>query len=244
MRSPGPDELLAVWERGLGENSVARSLALLELVHPDMSADALANLSIGTRDRMLLDLRELLFGPTIFGLIECTACGDTLETEIATSELRALPLDEPPEVSWSNYDLRLRLLNSRDQVAAERARPEERGRILLERCVASASLAGEPTPIAQLPAEIIEAVEDRIARLDPQADVQLALSCPACGHRWHSAFDIVTFLWTELGQWAARALRDVSILAAAYGWSERDILALSPVRRRHYIGMLDAWPVS
>jgi hypothetical protein len=241
MRSPGSDEVLAVWERGLGENSVARALALLELAHPDMSADGLAELSIGMRDRMLLDIRELLFGPTIVGLIECAACGDTLETEVATGDLRAIPLDEPPEVSRSNYDLRLRLLNSRDQIAAERATADERARFLLERCVDSASLAGEPTPIAQLPAEIIEAVEDRITQLDPQADVQLSLSCPACGHCWQSTFDIVSFLWTELGQWAARMLRDVHVLATAYGWSERDILALSPVRRRHYLGMLDAW---
>jgi len=40
---------------------------LLELVHPDMSADAIADLSIGARDGMLLDLRELLFGRTIVG---------------------------------------------------------------------------------------------------------------------------------------------------------------------------------
>jgi uncharacterized protein (UPF0212 family) len=244
MRTPGIDELLAVWERGLGENSVARGLALLELVHPGTSADALADLSIGRRDRMLLDLRELLFGRTMVGLIECPACGHTLETEVATGDVRAIPIDEPLAVSRSNYDLSLHLLNSRDQVAAEKAGPEERGRVLLERCVASASFAGEPTPVGRLPAEIIEAAEDHIARLDPQADVQLALSCPACGHLWESAFDILSFLWIELGQWAARTLRDVHLLAAAYGWSERDILALSPVRRRHYIGMLDAWPAS
>ncbi len=91
---------------------------------------------------------------------------------------------------------------------------------------------------------MVAAVEDRIAALDPQADIQLALSRPACGHRWQAAFDILSFLWTELGEWAARTLRDVHRLALAYGWSERDILALSPVRRRHYLGMLDAWPAS
>lgn len=244
MRSPGSDELLRVWERGLGENSVARGLTLLELFHPDMSADALADLSIGVRDAMLLDLREVLFGRRLIGLIECPACGDTLETEVATSDLRALPTDEPPEVSWSNYDLHLHLLNSRDQLSAERARPDERNRFLLERCIASAHFAGEPTPVAELPAEVIEAAEDRIAQLDPQADVQLVLSCPACGHQWQSAFDILSFLWAELGEWAVRMLRDVHVLAAAYGWSERDILALSPVRRAHYIGMLEAWPAS
>jgi uncharacterized protein (UPF0212 family) len=244
MRTPHSEELLTVWERGLGESSVARGLALLDLVHPDMSADAIADLSIGMRDGMLLDLRELLFGRTIVGLIECPTCGDTLQTEVATSDLRATPLHEPAEVSRSNYDLNLHLLDSRDQIAAERARPEERRRLLLERCITSASLSGKPTPVPQLPAEVIEAVEDRIAQLDPQADVQLVLSCPACGHQWHAAFDILSFLWTELGEWAARTLRDVHQLASAYGWSERDILALSPIRRRYYLGMLEAWPAS
>src|SRR5258708_3550585 len=103
MRTPGSDELLAVWERGLGENSVARGLALLELAHPDMTADAMAGLSIGVRDGMLLDLRELLFGRTILGLMECPACGDTLETEVLTGDLRATPLHEVPQVNRSSY---------------------------------------------------------------------------------------------------------------------------------------------
>ncbi|MGK9169300.1 hypothetical protein KXR53_23500 [Inquilinus limosus] len=244
MRSPGSDELLALWERGLGETSVARGLALLELVHPDMDADTAADLSIGVRDGLLLDLRELLFGRTITGLVECPACGDTLETEMATGQLRAAPARAPLEISRGDYALSLRLLNSRDQIAAERATPEERWRLLLDRCVASASRSGEPTAVTQLPAEVIAAVEDRIAELDPQADVQLALSCPACGHQWQAAFDILPFLWAELSEWAARTLRDVHRLASAYGWSERDILALSPIRRRHYLGMLEAWPAS
>lgn len=244
MRSPGSDELLALWERGLGETSVARGLALLGLVRPDLDADAAADLSIGARDGLLLDLRELLFGRMIMALVECPACGDTLEIETATGALRAVPARAPLEINRADYGLSLRLLTSRDQIAAERARPEERPRLLLERCVTAASLSGAPTPVPQLPAEVVAAVEDRIAELDPQADVQLALLCPACGHRWHAAFDILSFLWTELGDWAARTLRDIHRLASAYGWSEPDILALSPVRRRHYLGMLDAWPAS
>src|SRR5436305_10884037 len=98
MRSPDSEELLTVWERGLAGKSVARGLALLGLVHPDMSPDAIADLSIGVRDGMLLDLRELLFGRTIVGLIECPACGDTLQTDVATSDLRAAPLREPLEI--------------------------------------------------------------------------------------------------------------------------------------------------
>jgi uncharacterized protein (UPF0212 family) len=244
VRTPGSDELLAVWERWLGEHSVARGLALLELVRPDMSADAIAELSIGVRDGLLLDLREVLFGRTVVGLIECPVCGDTLETEVATGDLRAFPLALPAAIGLSDYDLHLHLLDSRDQMAAELAMPEERVRLLLECCIISASHAGNATPIQLLPPEVIAAVEDRVSELDPQADVQLGVSCPACSHRWYAAFDILSFLWSELGEWAVRTLRDVHQLAAAYGWSERDILALSPIRRRHYLEMVEAWPAS
>jgi hypothetical protein len=35
-------------------------------------------------------------------------------------------------------------------------------------------------------------------------------------------------------------LREVHILASAYGWREDDILAMSPARRRIYLEMLRA----
>ncbi len=53
------------------------------------------------------------------------------------------------------------------------------------------------------------------------------------------AFDIVSFLWNELNAWAIRTLREVHILASAYGWSETDILAMSPWRRQFYLEVLE-----
>jgi hypothetical protein len=79
-----------------------------------------------------------------------------------------------------------------------------------------------------------------MSRADPQADVRLALTCPACRHQWRSIFDIVTFFWIELDVWARRTLRDVHALARAYGWREADILALSPQRRQCYLEMISA----
>ena len=77
-----------------------------------------------------------------------------------------------------------------------------------------------------------------MAQADPQADVQLALSCPVCGHKWQTAFDIVSFFWSEINAWAARILREVHILAWGYGWREADILALRPWRREVYLEMV------
>jgi hypothetical protein len=76
--------------------------------------------------------------------------------------------------------------------------------------------------------------------LDPQADIRIALTCPQCGHGWNAQFDISGYLWTEIDQWAHQTLNAVHRLARAYGWSERDILELSPVRRQLYLGLIDS----
>ena len=80
--------------------------------------------------------------------------------------------------------------------------------------------------------------EPQMAEVDPQANLQLDLSCPACGHRWQVLFDIGSFFWSELNAWAQRLLAEVHVLASAYGWREADILNLSPSRRQFYLGLI------
>jgi len=85
---------------------------------------------------------------------------------------------------------------------------------------------------------VIQALTERIESLDPQADIRIHLTCPGCCHSWCALFDIASFLWAEINGWAERMLQMVHRLAASYGWSERDILNLSPVRRQLYLGMV------
>jgi hypothetical protein len=77
-----------------------------------------------------------------------------------------------------------------------------------------------------------------MAELDPQSDVELSLSCPNCGHAWRAPLDIASYFWSEVEAWAQRLLLEVHQLARGYGWSERDILAMSARRRRAYLEML------
>jgi hypothetical protein len=81
---------------------------------------------------------------------------------------------------------------------------------------------------------------DDMRQRDPGAEVRMALSCPICGHAWSATFDIVSYLWSEIEDWAQRLLADVCVLATACGWSERDILGLSPTRRQIYLDMVQA----
>jgi hypothetical protein len=78
-----------------------------------------------------------------------------------------------------------------------------------------------------------------MAERDPQAELLLDLTCPACAHRWEAPFDIVPFFWTEIATEAKRLLREVHTLARSYGWREADVLAMSATRRRSYLEVLD-----
>lgn len=87
---------------------------------------------------------------------------------------------------------------------------------------------------------MLHAVEARMAELDPQGDIELDLACDACGHAWQTAFDVCAFFWEEIEARAKRLLQEVRLLASAYGWTERDVLALSDSRRAAYLKMVDA----
>jgi hypothetical protein len=76
-----------------------------------------------------------------------------------------------------------------------------------------------------------------MARQDPAADIRIRLECPQCSRVLSVVFDIVAVLWTELGVYAKRLLRQVDVLARRYGWTESEILSLSPARRAFYLAL-------
>ncbi|QBR01448.1 hypothetical protein [Paraburkholderia pallida] len=82
---------------------------------------------------------------------------------------------------------------------------------------------------------VTDAVGDAIERLSDASSIELAMTCPDCGHALRFAVDIGEFLWDELSARAQHLIDDVDALASAYGWSEAAILALPDARRRRYL---------
>jgi hypothetical protein len=85
---------------------------------------------------------------------------------------------------------------------------------------------------------MLDALSAAMALRDPQAAVTVDLDCAECGHGWAAPFDIAGYLWTELTAAAGRIMRDVHGLATAYGWSEAEVLSVSPARRRQYLELV------
>jgi hypothetical protein len=233
--------LLEIWERGAGERTGRRALTLLACALPEAAAGELDGVSVGHRDALLLDLRERLFGSAFVGLTACPACGEEIELAFEAAELRRdVAETSTATVKMDGVTVEFRLPNAGDLAAIESIGdiPAARAR-LLARCILKATRDDDAAiPPGNLSPEAIAATTARMGELDPQADVALAVDCPSCAHGWNEPFDIVTFLWSELAVWARRLLEDVHQLATAYGWSERDILVLSPARRNAYLEML------
>lgn len=228
--------MLTVWEAGRGRSQVDRALLMLVEACPETSLEALGALPCGQRDTHLLTLREWTFGPTLSSLAVCPACDDRLELSFTVADVRAAPTslaEDALSVEAHGYEVTFRLPSSAD-LASVVGVQDARGS-LLERCVQHAKRDGERREFSQLPARVLDAVVERMSEADPQAEVSTSLKCPSCAHAWQAAFDIVSFFWKEVESWVHRTLREVHALATAYGWSEPDVLALSPWRRQYYL---------
>jgi uncharacterized protein (UPF0212 family) len=256
MRAPSPTDLLLAWERGLDQSPTGRALELLLAAMPQATLDSLSTLPIGKRDRHLLNLRQLLFGNDVAALSQCPECGDKLDVtfdvnDVRLGEYRWEEIDpENTEVgaqirhlNEGGYGIVYRIPTSADilAISSESSADLDPEHTLLQRCVMHIQSNGEengaPAVVDALPEAVVAAISQDMAVADPQAEIELALACPSCGHAWLALFDIVAFLWSEIHAWAQRTLHDVHLLARAYGWCEHDILAMSPTRRQIYLEM-------
>jgi hypothetical protein len=234
--------LLDVWERGQGQVPGERAVTLLAAA--GMSAEEAGSRPLGQRDRLLLGLREQLFGGRVLGVADCPACGERLEADFESSALRAsMPGTAPSaplRVESEAYSVEFRLPTTADVLAAASAASDdvEAARLLLERCIERAERDGVAVPTAGLPARCQADVAAALAASDPGAEMEVLLSCPGCGETSPVPFDVTAFIWQEITAWARRTLWEVHTLAVAYGWAEGDILGLSASRRRRYIRMV------
>ena len=233
-------DLLAAWERGQSHTPAQRALTLLALACPETSLQTLEQWTLGRRDAELLTLRGRLFGPELRCRTDCPTCGERLELTMPVDSLRATgsTVAQELDLHHDGYEVRFRLPIALDvaQLRPDVDAPANR-RWLVERCVLAAQHEGE-VAAADLPEAVVSALGAQMAEADPQADIQLALKCPVCQLQWQEVFDIASFLWAEIQILARRLLHEVHELAAAYGWREAEILALSPSRRQAYLELI------
>lgn len=212
-----------------------QGLLALHAALPEVMPEAIAGWTLGRRNRALLELHCACFGSSLRAWAACLNCGEKMEFEVeARSLLGTFPEDAQPQSAVLVNGHTFRLPTSRNLVQAAQAGDAAQGALrLLQVCH-----VGEPG--GNWTDEELEEVGEQFAKADPIAEPRLALACPACGEAQEQVFDPVTFLWSELQAIARKLFLEVHTLASAYGWSEREILGLSDLRRSLYLQMVRA----
>ena len=235
------ETLFALWERGLAHVPSARGEAMLEQLDADQGAAA----TIGARNRRLIDLHARLFGDELELISHCPGCNAAVQF---ASRCRALTGDLPVKgdgvtgrVELMGYQVEFRLPTRSDVAMAASGDDEEAfARRLLDRCVVTARHGGSAVSGRDLPDVVIDAVSRRMETLDPAALLTFALECPECSRRWIAPLDVDHLLWTKVQAATERLLLDIDALARVYGWTEREVLALNPIRRAAYVQLAGA----
>jgi hypothetical protein len=241
MPALSASELIAWWERSTGLHPVERAVTLLSawLREP---YDKTANLSIGRRDQQLGLLYTSLFGPVLKAFAECPNCAEGLEYSIPLPELHCEAAGQQEiTLLCGETLLRLRLPDSFDLKAVCGCNDlQSAQKMLAQRCIVEARAGEAAIAVERLTDHTLEKVAARLAESDPGAETLIDLTCSACRHAWQVTLDIEFFLWTRINALAKRLLGEVHVLAQVYGWSESDILSLSPARRQFYLEMVQA----
>jgi hypothetical protein len=234
MRAMSSSETLALWERGARWRPLDRGL--LALSFTDLTAaERVADWPLGRRNLALLELHAAWFGPRLEAWTACPQCGERLEFELNVGDLTLPESDANQRVTVAVDEQMFRIPTSRDLAQAARSGDERRAAIqLLELCRIG---GGESSGWTD---EFIEKVGASLATADQMAETRIALACPACGHAWNDSLDVASFIWAEVEARARRLLREVHLLASAYGWTESETLALSAARRAMYLEMVGA----
>lgn len=231
MQYPSSACLLQAWEVAVSEHSVRRPLSWLSAAF-GWSRQDLEQLSLGERDRLVLQARSLLFGTKMSGLTICNACQEQVEFEVPMRALLNAHSPKEPSITVDGVGFRLgvRLITAGDVEAVAGSRnPRES---LFQRCVTSGTWEDAAMDRA------IRTAGEKLADADPLANITIDLCCPACSANFAPRFDPWRFFWDELEIWARRVFQQIHTLATAYGWTEDQILALSPSRRAQYLQMI------
>ncbi|MFM9595523.1 hypothetical protein ACKI1J_24700 [Streptomyces scabiei] len=234
----GPARLLDAWDQAVAEPSVARGAVLI--VHGRrLSLDAVLDLPLGEASVLAARLYAEEFGDEVEGLLPCEGCGELLEVALSVSTLYGPggPGADGTErrMVTAAGELAVRPPTTRDLLAVG-GRPGP-GPALLARCVSDGT--GTPVDPAALDADTLELLDSVAEELAGAAAVVVRTSCPCCSSEARASVDVGGLLWDRVSAAVPVLLAEVAALASAFGWCESDVLALSPARRRAYLGLVD-----
>lgn len=186
---------------------------------------------VGRTNARLLRLHQELAGSTLEGTVGCPSCAAVVELRVDCEEMLASQPEPPMRAAplvTVNGSVTWRPVSYDDLAVAAEA--EDDGLAVAE--VLSRCVDGEVAE--QLRASLCAAMTE----VDPLAEIEVELACPECEEPVHALLDVLDFTWAQLVAKAQTLLLEVDVIARAYSWSEAEILALPPARRRRFVELV------
>lgn len=180
------------------------------------------NLPLGDRDRALAALYAHLYGEQVVADARCPGCDRRFELRFSLTALAASRVPDgsaagdPPQVKVEGATLRLACARDLD------GSPDA--------LIARLLLDGAPPPL--------EVAEAALEAADPALEIDLAGTCPECGADQKVPFSMRRFFSAALKRDEAFLLREVHLIARAYGWAFDAILGLTREERHAFVRLL------
>lgn len=220
-------EMLAAWEAASEAPPAARTAVIVHRAELADDLEAALDLPLGEATALAAQVHSDAFGTVVQGILRCEGCGEELDITVPLAELCGNGTARTAEAAG----MVVRAPTSRDLVAAGEA--EDPPRVLMARCVRDQD--GGPVDPDALDAEQLAEVDAAAEELTGAGALVLRSRCPACGEDATAPLDIGALLWEQVERSAHVLLTEVAELGAVFGWTEEDVLALTPLRRRAYL---------
>ena len=244
-----PGALLELWDKCAAMALPQRARTILAASYPAVRAKELDAMAIGTWNSAILRFRAAQFGTELQVFDRCPHCQGNVEFAIQTGEILPAtdPLPAERGVSAGDWSVRFRLLTGGDWLQSfnsEGAEAIEAGKRLLGRAILQVRRGPNEAAAEEMPDAAWEALAEALVQADSASEIVFHLHCPSCGERWESPLEPADFVWREINAACRRLLRQIHVLASAYGWSESEILRLSHERRASYLHLIEETGIS
>lgn len=254
VRAPcGQDEQALTHEVGATAAVELIDRLLLDAPGTSVGPGCAWRLAVSDRDRLLAAVYADTFGDRVESEVPCAACDEASQidfslaalVEQSTSEARAgfetLVSGPDAEGAYTLDDgLRFCLPSSEDQRAVLDLAPDRRRVALLQRCILEVEDEHARRTASDVSRETLDRVEAAMAAVGPVLDLDLPVSCHACGATRVVRFDIQRFLLAAFAHERRYLVREIHYLACAYGWSLAEILELPREERRAFVRLVTA----
>jgi hypothetical protein len=190
----------------------------------------LDTLPLAVHDRLLAAVYRAEVGETVACRAACGGCAKSFEFAfplsalIARQDEAAATIGPPDGEGWwtTGSGLQLRAPTLTDAEAGD-------GAALLARIARK-----------KLPKAMIEGAVVFLEGASPMMSLDIATACPECGRKQDVWFDLAAFLIRTLAGERPFLLRETHLLAARYGWSHGEIMALPRDDRRAFAALIES----